>query len=96
MENIKVRIAEDLEHSSTRYKYKLDGSGYMKGMSGKVVDLGMSIKCFREEYGDAVDIFCKQADRKFTFSKEDLKLVSDLPLQPLPEPETFNPKHLDI
>lgn len=95
MQYLKVRIAIDLNESATRYTYKLDGEGYMKGMAGKVFELNIDEATFRRR-NDSIGIYCEKADRKFIFSKKDLRIVSDEPLPPLPEPEMFNPQLLDM
>ena len=94
---LKVRITKRLKGSPTQNKYKLDETGRMLGMAGRIhqLEFDVSEDFFRSGRG-SIDIYCEPAGRSFTFSKQDLTLITDEPLQPLPEPESFDPKQLDI
>jgi len=90
----RVRITKNLEGSRTQHVYNLDETGYMLKMAGRIYDTEFSKELFKKR--NSIDIWCEEAGRIFMFSTDDLELLSDEDLLPLPEPETFNPKHLDI
>jgi hypothetical protein len=90
----RVRITKNLERSKTKNMYDLDDDGYMLKMAGRIYDIKFSTEFFKTRI--SIDIWCEQAGRAFMFSTDDLQLVSDEELSPVPKPETFNPEQLDI
>jgi len=94
MNKTRVRVTEQLFGSDTEQKFKVEEQ-YMAKMAGKVYEVNLSPETLRKQ--NNIRIECPENGRDFIFSMKDITILyEDDDLNPMPVPETFDPKHLDI
>lgn len=87
-----VVITNKLKGSKTHNDHNLDSkTGYMLGMQGKMYKVS-------SRTSRSVEIHCLEAKRSFTFHIDDVHLADDTidKMFPIPDPELFDTKRLDI